>query len=274
MYGRKPLVPVVRPLPVGGLSFDPVVDVYDATRSLPPPLMARVLDALVTALPDGTLLEAGVGTGRFAVPLRARGVRVVGVDIAPRMLAKAREKGAADLFLASAAHLPFRDAAFPSSAAIHMLHLVSDWRSVLREIARVTHDRFLTLLETVTTRPADGEPRAGAGPGDAYHPIRRYHEIARERGFDYEHPGIRPQDLVARAEPDVRIAAGTHAETVPADLLLSAAATKSYSSQWGVPDDVHAAVMEALTAEMAAFTFERTWEIEVVGWTPDALRAL
>lgn len=42
---------------------------------------------------DGSLpvLELGVGTGRIAVPLAARGLRVVGVDASPAMLAKLAE---------------------------------------------------------------------------------------------------------------------------------------------------------------------------------------
>lgn len=258
---------------MAGISFDPVVDVYDATRSLPPPLMARTVDALADLLGRGPVLEAGVGTGRFAVPLRARGVRVVGVDIAPRMLAKAREKGAADLFLATATHLPFRDRAFSASLSIHVLHLVAGWREVLHEVARVTRERFVTLLETITTRSLDGgEAHAGAGPGDVYHPVRRYHELASERGFDYAHPGVRPPDLIARVPPDLHIPVGRHAENVPGEALLAPAATKSYSSQWDVPDNVHAAVMEELTREMAGRAYERTWEVELIAWSPEALR--
>jgi SAM-dependent methyltransferase len=43
----------------------------------------------------GPVLEFGVGTGRVAVPLAARGVEVVGVDVSPEMLAKLKEKSTA-----------------------------------------------------------------------------------------------------------------------------------------------------------------------------------
>ncbi len=39
-----------------------------------------------------TLLDAGCGTGRVAIELAARGCKIVGVDIAPGMLDRAREK--------------------------------------------------------------------------------------------------------------------------------------------------------------------------------------
>jgi SAM-dependent methyltransferase len=42
--------------------------------------------------PSFALLDAGCGTGRIAIEAARRGVRVVGVDLDPRMLARAREK--------------------------------------------------------------------------------------------------------------------------------------------------------------------------------------
>ena len=47
----------------------------------------------VDAGPDGTILDAGCGTGRVAVELARRGHRVVGVDSDPVMLDSARVKG-------------------------------------------------------------------------------------------------------------------------------------------------------------------------------------
>jgi SAM-dependent methyltransferase len=41
---------------------------------------------------DGPILEFGVGTGRLAVPLAARGLDVTGVDISEEMLAQLRQK--------------------------------------------------------------------------------------------------------------------------------------------------------------------------------------
>lgn len=261
---------------MSGLSFDSVVEMYDETRGLPPPLMDRVVEALLEILgPHAPVLDVGVGTGRFAAPLQARGLRVVGADIAPRMLARARQKGCRDLVLATAPHLPFRDGAFGAAAAIHFLHLVAAWRDAVREIARVTRDRFVTLLETVTTRPVgSNDVRTGYGPGDVYHPVRHYDELARAQGYVYEHPGVRPQDLSSRILPQVRVHAGRHVAVLTGEMLLAPAAAKSYSSQWGVPDDIHAAVIEELTREMSGRRYERTWEVEVIAWAPAAMRDL
>jgi SAM-dependent methyltransferase len=258
--------------PVAGISFDRAAQTYDDTRGLPLALMDAAVAALARALVGGRVLEVGVGTGRFALPLGERGLRVVGLDISEKMITRAQAKGAHDLVLGSATRIPFGDRAFPSTIAIHLLHLIRDWPVALREIGRVTSVRFVTLLETITTCPVGGEaPPPGHGPGDAYHPIRRYEEIAARWGYTYEHPGVRPPQMIESAAPSLRLRVGRHAEVVSGDALLAPAAVRSYSSQWAVSDEIHGRVMEVLTAEMSGRDFERTWEIEVVGWTPDAL---
>lgn len=45
---------------------------------------------------DGPALELAIGTGRVALPLAARGVRVDGVDLSPAMVAKLRAKPGGD----------------------------------------------------------------------------------------------------------------------------------------------------------------------------------
>ena len=45
---------------------------------------------------DGPALELAIGTGRIALPLAARGVRVDGIDIAPAMIARLRDKPGGD----------------------------------------------------------------------------------------------------------------------------------------------------------------------------------
>ena len=43
-------------------------------------------------LSDGGALELAIGTGRIALPLAARGVRVAGIDLSPDMVAQLRKK--------------------------------------------------------------------------------------------------------------------------------------------------------------------------------------
>lgn len=65
----------------------------------PPGPKVEAMTAFLAGLcpPGGRVLELGVGTGRIAVPLAARGLRVCGVDLDPEMLAvlRARPGGAA-----------------------------------------------------------------------------------------------------------------------------------------------------------------------------------
>ena len=258
---------------MAGVSFDPIAESYDATRRLPEPLMERAVSALASTLgTDGLMLEAGVGTGRFAIPLRARGVRVVGVDIAPKMLALARAKGTGDLFLASAADLPFRDRAFRASMAIHVLHLLANWRAVLHELARVTEGTFVTLLETTTTAAVGGGDASRAYGDAVAYPMPRYQELARAHGYEYTHPGVRPPDLIARIPPDVREPVGRRRVQVSGPDLLEPIAAKTHSSQWRIPDAIHVEIMEALRREVVGRRFERTWDVELVGWTRESLR--
>lgn len=72
------------------VSFDKAADVYDKTRGLP---SSDLIKAIIDEISDAqTVLDAGVGTSRFAKPLLMRGMRVVGVDISGEMLLYAKEK--------------------------------------------------------------------------------------------------------------------------------------------------------------------------------------
>lgn len=70
-------------------------DVYDDWYGDVSDIDATV--AGVAALADGgPVLELGVGTGRLAIPIAARGLEVVGVDASPSMLARLSAKPGAD----------------------------------------------------------------------------------------------------------------------------------------------------------------------------------
>ena len=59
-----------------------------------------VVDPAVSFLADlaegGSALELGIGTGRIALPLSQRGVRVHGIDLSPAMVARLQAKPGAD----------------------------------------------------------------------------------------------------------------------------------------------------------------------------------
>ncbi|MHB8375415.1 MAG: class I SAM-dependent methyltransferase [Dehalococcoidia bacterium] len=118
-------------------SFDRVADVYDETRGLPPGVERAVGGGIARIVfevaQEPRLLEVGIGTGRIAAPLAAEGVRVTGIDISSKMLARLREKRRdIDVMLAEAARPPLRAATFDALLFVHILHLVPDPDGTLR----------------------------------------------------------------------------------------------------------------------------------------------
>ncbi len=71
-----------------------VADRYDATLGErgDPAVVAATVEFLADLAGDGAALELGIGTGRIALPLVARGVRVHGIDLSPDMVAQLRAK--------------------------------------------------------------------------------------------------------------------------------------------------------------------------------------
>lgn len=57
-----------------------------------PAVIASTVDFLAELAEGGPVLELGVGTGRIALPLAARGIAVHGIDLSPDMVAELRAK--------------------------------------------------------------------------------------------------------------------------------------------------------------------------------------
>ena len=82
---------------------EPIAAQYDAAESdrFEQAAIDRTVSFLAGLAGDGDALELGIGTGRIALPLRQRGVRVHGIDLSPAMVARLRAKpGAADISVA------------------------------------------------------------------------------------------------------------------------------------------------------------------------------
>jgi phosphatidylethanolamine/phosphatidyl-N-methylethanolamine N-methyltransferase len=91
----------------------------------------------------GRVLEVGVGTG-LSLPGYARHLEIVGIDLSPEMLMKARERVAAErldnvvgLHEMDASDLAFPDASFDTVVAMYVMTVVPDPERVMRELARV-----------------------------------------------------------------------------------------------------------------------------------------
>jgi SAM-dependent methyltransferase len=76
---------------------DNCAEFYDQIYSRADP---RMIDVLVFLSKKGPVLELGIGTGRVALPLLARGVTVSGIEASSKMIAKLKVKpGAGNLLV-------------------------------------------------------------------------------------------------------------------------------------------------------------------------------
>lgn len=125
-------------------SFDQrIARQYNDQRAHPLAVAQQIGAAIAALLPPGArLLELGIGTGRIAYPVARAGCHVVGVDLSRDMLNEVGRQSAKDpgapLLLAQAdiEHLPIKDRSMDAVLAVHVLHLVPDWRAALAEAAR------------------------------------------------------------------------------------------------------------------------------------------
>jgi SAM-dependent methyltransferase len=140
--------------------FNQISEIYDETRQ---PLTPEGLDRAAAILNrDGVrrILEAGVGTGRIAVPLQQRQFEILGVDLARGMLSKAREKGVEGLILADANHLPLRDKQFDAALMAHVIHLLEDPGATFESLRRVARREIVAFVRKRDGTQSDDEGRS------------------------------------------------------------------------------------------------------------------
>jgi len=235
------------------ISFDCAAEFYDSTRGPPEYAMKQLVGTLINGLTGyGSILDVGVGTGRFAEPFQEHGLNVVGVDIAKRMLGKATEKGVKNLLRSDACSLPFKDRAFDASICIHLLHLISDWRTALHEICRVTREVMLSIIYTTEN------------------PVRReYNRILESYGYERRRLGKGEWELKEITEPVKSVHAVSFDNS--ANELISHLSKRVYSSQWEIPEDVNRKAVDELEKLFSGKTFPA--EIRVLVWQIDDLKA-
>ena len=111
-------------------------------HAMQPP--AAIVEILAAARP-ATVLDVGVGTGFFALPLAAAlpESKVIGLDVEPRMLAvfeeRATEKGLAgqvELLEAPPDAVPLPDGAVDAALLANVYHELDDRGAYLRELHR------------------------------------------------------------------------------------------------------------------------------------------
>jgi ubiquinone/menaquinone biosynthesis C-methylase UbiE len=171
-----------------GISFDRAANYYDATRGLPAEVARDVTDVLVSELAGKELcLEIGVGTGRIALPLTERGVEMIGVDLAPAMLARLVANAGGNqpfpLVTADVTWLPLADGSVDAVLGSHVLHLIANWKSAVDEARRVLRPGGLLLVNFGGPKPTPWSKDCG--------------EILARHGVFPRRPGVSGPDLVA-----------------------------------------------------------------------------
>jgi SAM-dependent methyltransferase len=225
---------------------------YDRLRAYPPEVAGRIATAIGHAMAargeEPVLLELGVGTGRIALPLIARGYRYLALDCDPAMLEVFQKKAAGvmrkvRLLLADAREIPLPDESVHGVIAVHLWHLLPDWPKALAEALRVLKPSGVLL---------EGWERVEAEPECRLQ--ERWRELVAEEGVLVER-GLHGRRMAEVEEalrrlglrPRTREVVAWREERTPRE-ALEALAYRLYSFTKGVPEEAHARAMERLWA--------------------------
>jgi ubiquinone/menaquinone biosynthesis C-methylase UbiE len=149
-------------------SYDRVAEQYEAAfgdELNQNPLHRALLDCFVTLVStsggDGPIGDVGCGPGHVAAYLSQRGLRVVAIDLSPRMVDVARRRYPdLDVRVGSMTSLDVPDAVWAGLVAIYsIIHLpIDDRRQAYREFARVLRPGAWILVafhvDSASTQPA------------------------------------------------------------------------------------------------------------------------
>jgi ubiquinone/menaquinone biosynthesis C-methylase UbiE len=231
--------------------FDSMAAVYDSQRAHPADISLQIGAAIVEVIgahaSNPRVLELGSGTGRIALPTTMAGANLTGIDTSREMLDVAAQRAVADgltldLVAADAQHIPVANATFDAVLAVHVLHLLDDWRAALDEIVRVL-------------QPA-GRFIQGSDWRDPESCVGLMRSQLRMAALELL-PGVRPPSAGAAIEQYLQRKGGVTQEPIvaaswtssisPADVLRGMLA-RNDSETWVLPDETLAAAVVRVQA--------------------------
>jgi len=235
------------------ISFDPIAQVFDKTRGPPEHVRKQLLDVLANELIGyKTILDAGVGTGRFAKPLQDKEFEVVGIDLSQKMLSVAQEKGRMNLFRGDICFLPFKTRSFDVAICNAVLHLIAEWETALHEICRVTSSVIVSTIH------------------EQENPVRKaYGRLLEKYGYESTRRGKPEYNLKVLVTPLRFIHVASY--YVKAEDSLAHMSQRVYSHQWEIPENVNNEIMKELTKRFSGRKFPQ--ELSILVWNVDDLRA-
>ncbi len=201
----------------------------------------------------GASSRSAPDTGLLTIPLHRAGVEVVALDLSAPMLGKLVEKSGSNhvpVVRGDATRMPIGGGAFGGAYLRWVLHLVPDWRAVLREVVRVVRPGGVFLVNL------------GAYGGAREELQRRFAEIAGVSiepvgltwaGFDGLVAEMTGYGAALRLLPQIREGRrGTLAE------FLDGIDENLYSWTWPVPEDLR----RRTATEVRAWARERFGPLE------------
>ena len=155
------------------------------------------VETLVAAAGAGVVLEMGIGTGRLALPLVARGVAVEGIEASAAMIARLHAQPGGDVVVVHQADLAGFDLPKTDYAvvvcAVSTLFMLSheDQRTAIRAAARHLRPGGRLFIEAFRADPArfnsNGDRVETRAPAAGTHVVRSRHDpIGRSIRIEHE----------------------------------------------------------------------------------------
>jgi len=236
--------------------FDRIAEDFDSTRSSDPRLVDSVAMGLFDVLGKGSsILDIGTGTGRFLIPLENIGITGYGIDLSKKMLLRARAKDLDRLVLADALNLPFTDDQFDATLMTSVLHIVDDWKCVIREACRVSKRAVIAI---------------DIGR-DETNPHTVFKEIMKEKKIPIPKRGPFETELCDECPPERRVRITKYVEFQSRTKMLAPFKKRTYTYQADLDAKQNSDCVEEMAKKYKNDTISINWSVSLIVWNPDRL---